>query len=153
MQCSWALQVQKQFIGANTHNFHPSLLRVQVCISNIEIKRNFGLHILFLISRLKCLTSKTSIHSKNTRVSVTRERVHWGQTPFRGSAWHGKGSIGAKLHSGSMMTRKSVNLTRNMTQSWVNLTPFVSLTDFREWSLAPMETFPGRPGHGWPGCF
>ena len=48
------------------------------------------------------------------------------------SAWPGKGSIGAKLHSGSPMTRKSVNLTRNMTQSWVNLTPlFVSLTDFR----------------------
>ena len=22
-------------------------------------------------------------HSKNTRVSVTRKRVHWGQTPFR----------------------------------------------------------------------
>ena len=24
-----------------------------------------------------------NIHSKNTRVSVTRKRVHWGQTPFR----------------------------------------------------------------------
>ena len=23
------------------------------------------------------------VHSKNTRVSVTRKRVHWGQTPFR----------------------------------------------------------------------
>ena len=34
-----------------------------------------------------------------------------------------KGFIGAKLHSGSTMTRKSVNLTRNVTQSWVNLTP------------------------------
>ena len=42
---------------------------------------------------------------------------HWGQT------WPQKGSIGTKLHSGSTMTRKSVNLTRNMTQSWVNLTP------------------------------
>ena len=34
-----------------------------------------------------------------------------------------KGSTGAKLHSGSTMTRKSVNLTWNMTQSWVTLTP------------------------------
>ena len=73
-----------------------------------------------------------------------------------GSAWPGKGSIGAKLHCGSTMTRKSVNLTRNMTQSWVILTPLlVNLTDFRvifdpEWSLAPMDPF---PGHGWPGCF
>ena len=25
----------------------------------------------------------THVHSKNTRVSVTRKRVHWGQTPFR----------------------------------------------------------------------
>ena len=58
------------------------------------------------------------LHSKNTRVSVTRKRVHWG--------------FGAKLHSGSTMTQKSVNLKRIMTQSWVNLTPlFVSLTDFR----------------------
>ena len=24
-----------------------------------------------------------NMHSKNTRVSVTRKRVHWGQTPFR----------------------------------------------------------------------
>ena len=65
------------------------------------------------------------------------KRVHRGQTPFR------------------VKTRKSVNLTRDVTQSWVILTPlFVNLTDFRvivdpEWSLAPMDPF---PGHGWPGC-
>ena len=46
------------------------------------------------------------VHSKNTRVKVDPEKVHCGQTPF-----------------GSTMTPKSVNLTRNMTQSWVNLTP------------------------------
>ena len=40
------------------------------------------------------------IHSKNTWVSVNREGVY----------------IGAKLHS--------VNMTWNMTHSWVNLTPF-----------------------------
>ena len=66
-----------------------------------------------------------------------------------GSARPGKGSIGAKLHSGSTMTRKSVNLTWNMTQIWVNLTSlFVNLTDFRvivdpEWSLAPDGPFSG----------
>ena len=34
-----------------------------------------------------------------------------------------KGTIGVKLHSGSTTTRKSVNLTQSMTQSWVNVTP------------------------------
>ena len=26
---------------------------------------------------------KRNLHSKNTRLSVTRKRVHWDQTPFR----------------------------------------------------------------------
>ena len=63
-----------------------------------------------------------------------------------------KGSIGAKLHSGSTMTRKSVSLTWNMTQCWVNRSdPIIcqvcgKLTNFRvildpEWSLAPMDPF------------
>ena len=46
------------------------------------------------------------LHSKTPRSNLTR-----------------KGSIGAKFNSGSTMTRKSINLTRNMTQSWVILTP------------------------------
>ena len=58
----------------------------------------------------------TELHSKNTRVTVTR----------------GKGPLGPNSIPGQHVTRKSVNLTRNMTQSWVNLTPlFVSLTTFR----------------------
>ena len=52
----------------------------------------------------KCCISL--LHSKNTRVKLDPE----------------KRSIGAKLYSESTMTRKSVNLTRNMTESWVNLT-------------------------------
>ena len=73
-----------------------------------------------------------------------------------GQPWPGKGSIGAKLHSGSTMTRKSVKLTNNgvrLTQLWVIFR--VKLTDFRvivdpEWSLAPMDSF---PGHADPGVF
>ena len=76
-----------------------------------------------------------------------------------GSAWPGKGSIiGANLHSGSTMTRKSVNLTRNMTQSWVNLTPIIcqvcrKLTKFRvtfdpERSMTPMNPFPAHDDQG-----
>ena len=67
-----------------------------------------------------------------------------------------KGSFGAKLHSGSTTTRKSVRLTNNgvrLTQLWVIFR--VKLTDFRvivdpEWSLAPMDPF---PGHADPGVF
>ena len=59
------------------------------------------------------------------------------------SAWPGKRSVGARLHSGSTMTRKSVNLTRNLTQSWVNLTALViNLTDFR---VTRMEFGPNGP--------
>ena len=43
------------------------------------------------------------------------------ETPV--SAWPGKGSIGTNLRAGLTMTRKSVNFWRNMTQSFVNLTP------------------------------
>ena len=46
-----------------------------------------------------------SVQSKHIGVQLDPERVHWGQTPF----W-------------VKMTQKSVNLTRNMAQSWVNLT-------------------------------
>ena len=69
-----------------------------------------------------------------------------------------KGSIGAKLHSGSTMTRKSVNLTRNVTQSWVNLTPlFVKSAEIwpvsgssltRNGVLAPLDPFPGHADRG-----
>ena len=63
-----------------------------------------------------------------------------------------KGSIGAKLHSGSRMTRKSGGqLSADLTNNGVRLTQFwvmfrVRLTDFRvivdpEWSLAPMDPF------------
>ena len=61
-----------------------------------------------------------------------------------------KGSVGAKLHSGSTETRKLVKLTNNgvrLTQFWVIFR--VKLTDFRvivdpEWSLAPTDPFPGH---------
>ena len=77
---------------------------------------------------------------KNTRASRDPEK-----SPF-----------GAKLHSGSTMTRKSLKLTNNrvrLTQIWVIFR--VKLTDFRvnddpEWSLTPMDPF---PGHADPGVF
>ena len=62
---------------------------------------------------------KAIVHSKNTRVrKLTR-----------------KGSIGAKLHSGSTMTRKSVNLTRNVTRSWVNLTSLL-VKSAKSWPIS-----------------
>ena len=76
----------------------------------------------------------TGVHSKNTRVSVTRKRVHWGQTPFRVKDNPEIGQLSADL------TNNGVRLT----QLWVTFR--VKLTDFRvivdpEWSLAPMDPF------------
>ena len=62
--------------------------------------------------------------------------------------------IGAKLHSGSTMTLKSVNLTRNLTPLFVKsadgrpIPCRSSLT--RIGSLAPTDPF---PGHADPGVF
>ena len=72
--------------------------------------------------------------SKNTRVSETRKRVHWGQTPFR-------------VKDDSEIGQLSADLTNNrvrLTQLWVTFR--VKLTVFRvivdpEWSLAPMDSF------------
>ena len=58
----------------------------------------------------------------------------------------GKWSIGAKLHSGSTMTRKSVDLTNNdvrLIQLWVRIPRQVD-RDFRaiddlEWSMAQLN--------------
>ena len=102
-----------------------------------------------------CIILTPIQQSKNTRVNVTRKRVHLGRTQFwiksdpefgqlsadltnyevrlthlwvtfrskltdfytlktPGSAWPGKGSTGAKLHSGSKMTRKVVSFL----QTW-----------------------------------
>ena len=81
---------------------------------------------------LWCLVAM--VHSKNTRVSVTRKRVHWGQTPFRVKDDPEIGQLSADL------TTNGVRLT----QLWVTFR--IKLTDFRvivdpEWSLAPMDPF------------
>ena len=83
------------------------------------------------------------VHSKNTRVRVTRKRVRWGQTPFRVKDDPEFGQLSADL------TNNGVRLT----QLWVTFR--VKLTDFRvivdpEWSLAPMDPF---RVNFWPGCF
>ena len=57
------------------------------------------------------------------------------------------GGVGAKLHSGSTMTRKSVKLTN------IGVIFHVKLTDFRvivdsEWSLVAMDPFPGHADPG-----
>ena len=61
-----------------------------------------------------------------------------------GSAWSRKESIRAKVHYGSTMTRKTVNLTRNLTQSWVKLPPlFVKSTE--SWPMTDQwNPFPGH---------
>ena len=71
-----------------------------------------------------------------------------------GSAWPGKGSIGAKLQSGSKMTRKLVSFLQTwhnngvrLTQLWVTFR--VKLTDFRvivdpEFEFCPNGPFPGQ---------
>ena len=79
----------------------------------------------YLITRMPRSHLHVKLHSKNTRVKLDPDRVHWGQTPFRVN-----------------VTRKSVNLTRNMTQSWVNLTPSFCQVCGR---------LTGFPGHPWPG--
>ena len=76
-------------------------------------------------SRMKLTMREPANHDNGKGVTasdvILQQRINTLKTP--GSAWPGKGSIGAKLHSGSTMTRKSVILTRNMTQLWVTLTP------------------------------
>ena len=77
---------------------------------------------------------KVCLHSKNTRVSMTRKRVHWGQTPFQ-------------VKDEPEIDQLSADLTNNgvrLTQLWVIFR--VKLTDFwvivdPEWSLAPMDPF------------
>ena len=82
------------------------------------------------------------LYTLNPRVSVTRKRVHWGQTLFRVND-----------------DRKSVNLTRNMTQSWVNLTPlFVKSAESwpNSWSLLTRNgVWPQwvLTGPRWPGAY
>ena len=77
------------------------------------------------------------VHSKNTRVSVTRKGVHWGHTPFRVNSDPECGQLSADL----------INKGVRLTQLWVIFR--VKLTDFRvivdpEWILAPMDPFPGQ---------
>ena len=101
------------------------------------------------------------IQASHTMCKSIRCNLRWGvytlKTPA-GSNLIRKGSLGAKLHSGSTMTRKSVNLTRNMTQRWVTLTPFYvrsakswqnsgSLLT-RNWVIPPTDPFPGNADPG-----
>ena len=66
------------------------------------------------------------VQSEDTRVHVyyqqSTRRIH-SKKKKPWSDLTRKGSIGAKLLSGSMIPGKSVNLTQNMTERWVNLTP------------------------------
>ena len=73
-------------------------------------------------------------HSKNTRVSVTRKRVHWGQTPFR-------------VHDDPEISQLDTECDPEIGQSDPIICPVCrKLTNFRvifdpEWSLAPMDLF------------
>ena len=92
-----------------------------------------------------CLFHESTIdkimHSKNTGVKRDPVRVHWGHT-----------------QSGSTMSRKFVNLPRNMTQNWVNLTPLFGKSA-KSWSklwvnfdaelsMSPVDPFPGHTDLG-----
>ena len=57
-------------------------------------------------------------------------------------------AVGAKLR----LTRKSVNLTRNMTQSWVDMTPLSGLQKANP-ELSTMTIMGHFPGHADPGLF
>ena len=69
------------------------------------------------INDLSCIASESMIIVQFIIAVLLHSKKYPGQRDSE------KGSIGAKLHSGSAMTWKSLNLTRKMTQSWVNLTP------------------------------
>ena len=78
------------------------------------------------------------LFSTDPRVKLDPERVHWGETPFR-------------VKDDPEICQLSADLTNNgvrLTQLWVIFR--VRLTDFPEWSLAPMDPFPGQV---LPGCF
>ena len=62
--------------------------------------------------------NKHCIPSKNTRVSVTRKRVHWGQTPFRVKDDPKIGQLSADL------TNNRVRLTQLWVTFRVKLTVF-----------------------------
>ena len=58
-------------------------------------------------------------------------------------------TYGAKLHSGSTITRKSVKLTNNgvrLAQTY--FAGLISGSSLPEWSLAPMDPFPGHADPG-----
>ena len=70
------------------------------------------------------------MHSKNTRIELDQERVHWGQTPFR-------------VNDGPEISQPGAEYDRELGQS----DPIIcevcgKLTDFRvidpEWGLSPM---------------
>ena len=77
---------------------------------------------------------RSPLHSKNTRVSVTWKRVHWGQTPFRVKDDPEIGQLSADL------TNNGVRLTQLCVTFRVKLTDFRVIVD-PEWSLAPMDPF------------
>ena len=92
------------------------------------------------------------IQASHTMCKSIRCNLRWGvytlKTPA-GSNLIRKGSLGAKLHSGSTMTRKSVNLTRNMTQSWGHSDPILcqvckELTKFRVTFDPELSYYPQR---------
>ena len=97
-------------------------------------KSSFKILFKFIIRKYKIYVWKTYVdkptphnmfsylHSKNTRVSVTRKRVEWGHTPFGVKSDPEFGQLSADL------TNNGVRLT----QLWViNLLFRVKFTDFR----------------------
>ena len=114
-------------------------------------------NILDIWSHLQMKFHGDSSHSPTIWVEPAPKIIYTLKTP--GSAWPGKG-----VHRGHTpfrlndMTRKSVNSTLNVTQSWVNLTPlFVKSAKSwpnsgslltRNWVWPQMDPFPGHSNPG-----
>ena len=127
-ECSWF----RRFVIPKVCYFEGPLFRrfiLKVHYSEgslIRIMKKVTLFWRFVLSK---------VHSKNSRVKLDPERVHWGQTPF-------------PVKDDPEIGQLSADLTNNwvrLTQLWVIFRP--RLTDFRvivdpEWSLASMDPFP-----------
>ena len=87
------------------------------------------------------LTTGVMVHSKNTGVKFDPERDNWDQTPFR-------------VNDGPKISQLDAEYDTELDQSdpiicqvYRNLTNFRVIVD-PEWSLAPMDPFPGHADLG-----
>ena len=92
------------------------------------------MHIVYIFIRSSLVhgVKIAMVHSKNTRVSLTRIRVHWGQTPFR-------------VHDDPEISQLDAEYDPELGQSDHIICPADRIPGrfCPEWSLAPMDPFSG----------